>query len=100
MKPGAGEEKFKLQGATPSDTVFGNVILANGGFKPNLTYSISNLKVKNVEWFNSNLGDLEFQPQSWAHNGLTKVRTWFSFNYLSSKGRVLCFLYCLHQTHE
>ena len=49
MKPGAGEEKFKLQGATPSHTVFGNVILANGGFKPTLTYSISNVKAKNVE---------------------------------------------------
>ena len=58
--------------------MLGNVILANGGFKPNLTYSISNLKVKNVEWFNSNLGDLEFQPQRRADNGLTKVGTWFS----------------------
>ena len=46
MKPGAGEEKFKLQGATPPPTVLaGNVILANGGFKP----TISNFKVKNVE---------------------------------------------------
>ena len=49
MKPGAGEEKFKLQGATPPPTVTGNVILANGGFKPTLTFSISNFKVKNVE---------------------------------------------------
>ena len=50
MKPGAGEEKFKLQGATLTPTVLaGNVILANGGFKPTLTYSISNFKVKNIE---------------------------------------------------
>ena len=49
MKPGACEEKFKLQGAMPRPTVLGNVILANGGFKPTLTFSISNFKVKNVE---------------------------------------------------
>ena len=50
MKPGTGEEKYKLQAATPPPTVLaGNVILANGGFKPTLTYSISNFKVKNVE---------------------------------------------------
>ena len=49
MKPAAGEEKFKLQGATPPPTVIGNVISANGGFQPTLTFSISNFKVKNVE---------------------------------------------------
>ena len=49
MKPAAGEEKFKLQGAKPPPTVIGNVISANGGFKPTLTFSISNFKVKNVE---------------------------------------------------
>ena len=80
MKPGTGEEKFNLQGATPPPTVIGNVILANGGFRPTLTYSISDFKLKNDE--NSNSGDL-FQPQSWAYNGLNKVGTWFSLNNLS-----------------
>ena len=41
MKPATGEEKFKLQGATPPPTVIGNVISANGNFTPTLTFSIS-----------------------------------------------------------
>ena len=60
MKPGAGEEKFKLQGTTPPP----HVISDNGGSKPKLTFSISNLKVKNVEnGLTPDRGDLVFQPQ-------------------------------------
>ena len=64
MKPAAGEEKFKLQGAKPPPTVIGNVISANGNFTPTLTFSISNFKVKNVaNGLTPTRGDLVFQPQ-------------------------------------
>ena len=38
-----------LQGATPPPTVLGNIILANRGFKPTLTYSMSNFKVNKAK---------------------------------------------------